>query len=48
MAKKDKTYQDAHTANIKKVGKPRTSKLFRRKGNASARTVKSGSGKRIR
>ena len=48
MAKKDKTYQDAHTANIKKVGKPRTSKLFRRKGNASSRTVKSGSGKRIR
>jgi len=39
---------DASIANRVSVGRPRTSKLFRKKGNACARTSKKGNGKRIR
>ena len=45
MAKKDAQY-DTHVNNMIKVGSPRRSK--RKKGNASARTSRSGNGKRIR
>jgi len=48
MAQKNQAASDAHTANLIKVGKPRTSKRFRKKGNAPARTSKRGNGKRIR
>ena len=48
MAKKNQAAHDAHTANIIKVGKPRTSKIFRKKGNAPSRTSGRGNGKRIR
>ena len=47
MAQKNQAAQDAHTANIIKAGKPRTSKRFRRKGSYS-RTSNSGNGKRLR
>ena len=39
---------DSHVSNIKKVGKPRTSKIFNKKGNAPSRTSKSGNGARLR
>jgi hypothetical protein len=39
---------DPAISNRVSVGKPRTSKLFRKKGNACARTSKKGNGKRIR
>jgi len=45
MAKKDAQY-DTHVNNMIKVGSPRRSK--RKKGNAPARTSRSGNGKRIR
>ena len=45
MAKKSSVYDPA-TANRIKVGSPRKSKSKR--GNAPARTAKTGSGKRIR
>ena len=48
MAAKKSAQYDAHTANIIKVGKPRTSKRFRKKGSTPSRTVKSGSGRRAR
>jgi len=48
MAKKNQAAVDSHTANIKKVGKPRTSKVFRKKGNAPSKTCKSGNGTRIK
>ena len=48
MAKQNQAALDAHVANIIKVGKPRTSKVFKKKGNAAARTSKRGNGKRIR
>jgi len=48
MAKKNQAQLDSHTANITKVGSPRTSKLFSKKGNAAARTSKRGNGKRLR
>ena len=39
---------DPSVANRVSVGKPRTSKQFRKKGNACARTSKKGNGKRLR
>ena len=47
MAKNNQAAQDAHTANLIKVGKPRRSKRFRTKGSYS-RTSKRGNGKRLR
>lgn len=46
MAKKNQTAVDAHTANIRKVGKPRQAPT--KKGNAPARTSRSGNGRRIK
>jgi hypothetical protein len=40
--------QDAHVSNIKKIGKPRTSKIFRKKGNKPSVTSRKGNGKRIK
>ena len=48
MAKKAQAYLDSHTANLKKTGKPRRAKIFRKKGNAPARTSKRGNGKKLR
>jgi len=45
---KQKIGHDPALANRVKIGKPRTSKLFRKKGNAPARTSKSGNGSRVR
>ena len=45
MAKKTEQF-DAHVQNMIKVGSPRKAK--KKKGNAPARTAKTGSGKRIR
>jgi len=45
MAKKDAQH-DTHVHNMIKTGSPRRSK--RKKGNAPARTSKSGNGRRIR
>ncbi len=47
MAKGNSGY-DPSIANRVKIGKPRTSKIFRKKGNACARTSKKGNGSRIR
>ena len=47
MAKKMQTFLDAHIANIIKKGKPRRSKVFRKKGNAAARTSRKGNGTKI-
>lgn len=47
MAKKKIGY-DPSIANRVKVGKPRTSKIFSKKGNRPARTSKRGNGARIR
>ena len=45
MAKKEAQY-DTHVNNMIKIGSPRRPK--RKKGNAPARTSKSGNGNRIR
>ena len=45
MAKKTEQF-DAHVQNMIKVGSPRKSK--KKRGNAPARTSKTGNGKRIR
>ena len=47
MAKKKHGY-DPSISNRIKIGKPRTNKLFKKKGNAAARTSKSGNGSRVR
>jgi len=47
MAKKNRGY-DPSVANRVKIGKPRTSKIFRKKGNSPSRTSRSGNGSRIR
>ena len=47
MAKKKHGY-DPSIANRVKIGKPRTSKVFRKKGNAPARTSRRGNGSKIR
>jgi len=47
MAKANSGY-DPSIANRVKIGKPRTSKIFRKKGNACSRTSKKGNGSRIR
>jgi len=47
MTKKKYGY-DSSVANRVKIGKPRTSKIFRKKGNAAARTSSKGNGSRIR
>tara|TARA_R110002020_G_scaffold111039_2_gene256398 strand:+ start:104 stop:244 length:141 start_codon:yes stop_codon:yes gene_type:complete len=39
---------DPSISNRISSGKPRTSKLFRKKGNAPARTSNKGNGKRLR
>ena len=48
MAQKQITQRSAHIDDMNKVGKPRTSKVFRKKGNAAARTSSKGNGKKIR
>ena len=47
MAKGNSGY-DSSVANRVKIGKPRTSKIFRKKGNACSRTSKKGTGSKIR
>ena len=47
MANRNTTY-DSTVANRVKHGKPRTSKIFKMKGNAASRTSKSGNGARVR
>jgi|TARA_R100000458_G_scaffold59854_1_gene72230 hypothetical protein len=47
MAKRKSGY-DPSVANRVKIGKPRTSKIFRKKGNAPSRTSKKGNGSKIR
>tara|TARA_Y100000034_G_C6666951_1_gene292634 strand:- start:233 stop:376 length:144 start_codon:yes stop_codon:yes gene_type:complete len=47
MAKKKSGF-DPSIANRVKIGKPRTSKIFRKKGNAPARTSRSGNGSRVK
>jgi len=45
---KGKSGYDPSIANRVKIGKPRTSKIFRKKGNSPSRTSKSGNGSRVR
>ena len=47
MAKRKSGY-DSSVANRVKIGKPRTSKVFRKKGNKPARTSRLGNGSKIR
>ena len=47
MAKINHGY-DPSISNRVKIGKPRTSKTFRKKGNAPARTSRKGNGSKIR
>ena len=47
MAKKKQGY-DPSIANRVKIGRPRTSKAFKKKGNAPSKTSKRGNGSRIR
>ena len=47
MAKGTSGY-DPSIANRVKIGKPRTSKIFRKKGNPPSRTSKRGNGARVR
>ena len=47
MAKKKHGY-DSSVSNRIKIGKPRTSKIFKKKGNAPSRTSKRGNGSRVR
>ena len=48
MAKKNLAQQKAHVGKLIKIGKGRTSKVFRKKGNAAARTSSKGNGSKIR
>ena len=48
MAKKSAIQQYSYISEMTKVGKPRTSKIFRKKGNRPARTSSKGNGKRIK
>ena len=45
---KRKVGYDPSIANRVKIGKPRISKIFRKKGNAPSRTSKRGNGARVR
>jgi len=45
---KGKSGYDPSIANRVKIGKPRTSKIFRKKGNACSRTSKRGNGAKVR
>jgi hypothetical protein len=45
---KGKSGHDPSIANRVKIGKPRTSKIFRKKGNACSRTSKRGNGSKVR
>ena len=45
---KGKSGYDPSIANRVKIGKPRTSKIFRKKGNACSRTSKRGNGARVK
>ncbi len=47
MAKKS-SYDTSAIADRIKIGKPRTSKVFRKKGNSPSRTSKKGNGARVR
>ena len=47
MAKRKHEYDPA-VSNRVKIGKPRTSKVFRKKGNRPSRTSSKGNGSRIR
>mgnify|MGYP005819284569 CR=1 FL=1 len=48
MAKKNIEQQKAHVGRMVKIGKGRTSKVFKKKGNAAARTSSKGNGSKIR
>ena len=48
MANKNASQQNAHVGNMLKVGKGRTSKVFKKKGNSPARTSSKGNGARVR
>ena len=48
MAQKNISQQRAHVGNMLKVGKGRTSKIFKKKGNAPAHTSRKGNGSKIR
>ena len=48
MAQKNVAQQNAHVSNMLKIGKGRTSKIFRKKGNSPARTSSKGNGSKIR
>jgi len=45
---KGKSGHDPSIANRVKIGKPRTSKIFKKKGNSPSRTSKRGNGSRTR
>jgi len=45
---RQKAGHDPSIANRVKIGKPRTSKIFKKKGNAASRTSKIGNGARVR
>ena len=47
MAKKS-GYETAAIADRIKIGKPRTSKRYRKKGNACSRTSSKGNGRKLR
>jgi hypothetical protein len=48
MAKKNIVQQRTHIGNMIKIGKGRTSKIFRKKGNTPARTSRKGNGSKIK
>ena len=48
MAKKNEAQHRAHVSNNMKVGLRRTPTVFKRKGNAPARTSRRGNGSKIR
>ena len=47
MSKGNSSYNSTVAERVK-LGKPRTSKIFKKKGNAASRTSKSGNGARVR
>ena len=48
MAKANIAQKQAHVGNMVKIGKGRTSKIFRKKGNSPSRTSSKGNGARVR
>ena len=47
MSKGNSSYNSTVAERVK-LGKPRTSKIFKKKGNAASRTSKKGNGSRVR